>query len=367
MHPNSHIAYRADIDGLRAIAVLAVLIFHAFPALLPGGFIGVDIFFVISGYLISSIVMKSAEDGRFSIADFYARRIRRIVPPLLAMIVTSLVLGWSILLPDEYAQLAKHALAGIGFISNIVLWQESGYFDSAAHLKPFLHLWSLGVEEQFYIFWPLILILVIRRGLPFLGVALFILAGSFAINIALTSTAGTAGYFLLPGRAWEMLAGAILAWRLRHHGPLFAAGSRIANAVGLLGLLLIALGLWLIDKDKAFPGWWAILGRALPDQHPHTGPKADGRHWSDQLPTLSLALAVTLVCPDPPWRSGSGASSGRAARAFRGLGNPELPVDREAGTTQERPAFGAGNPRSDPAGGGRCRQYPCARWTGLSP
>lgn len=259
MHPNSHIAYRADIDGLRAIAVLAVLIFHAFPALLPGGFIGVDIFFVISGYLISSIVMKSAEDGRFSIADFYARRIRRIVPPLLAMIVTSLVLGWSILLPDEYAQLAKHALAGIGFISNIVLWQESGYFDSAAHLKPFLHLWSLGVEEQFYIFWPLILILVIRRGLPFLGVALFILAGSFAINIALTSTAGTAGYFLLPGRAWEMLAGAILAWRLRHHGPLFAAGSRIANAVGLLGLLLIALGLWLIDKDKAFPGWWAIL------------------------------------------------------------------------------------------------------------
>lgn len=259
MPSHSHLVYRADIDGLRAIAVLAVLIFHAFPVVLPGGFIGVDVFFVISGYLISSIIMKSADEGRFSIADFYARRIRRIVPPLLAMIVSVMVIGWSVLLPDEYAQLAKHALAGIGFVSNIVLWQESGYFDSAAHLKPFLHLWSLGVEEQFYIVWPLILIMVLRKGLPFLSAAALLFALSFAANIAMTSTSGSAGYFLLPGRAWEMLAGAMLAWRLRYHGELFAAGGRLANGAGLLGLLLIVLALFVIDKNRAFPGWWAIL------------------------------------------------------------------------------------------------------------
>ncbi len=259
MHLNSHVAYRPDIDGLRAIAVLSVLIFHAFPAALPGGFVGVDIFFVISGYLISSIIMKSADEGRFSIAEFYARRIRRIVPPLLAMIASIMVIGWSVLLPDEYAQLAKHALAGIGFVSNIVLWQESGYFDSAAHLKPFLHLWSLGVEEQFYIFWPLILTLVLRKRLSFLGAAVLVFTLSFAANIAMTSASGSAGYFLLPSRAWEMLAGAILAWRLRYHGPLFAAGGRLANGAGLLGLLLIVLALFVVDKSRAFPGWWATL------------------------------------------------------------------------------------------------------------
>ncbi len=259
MQLNSHVFYRPDIDGLRAIAVLSVLIFHAFPAVLPGGFVGVDIFFVISGYLISSIIMKSADEGGFSIADFYIRRIRRIMPPLLVMIFVVMVIGWSVLLPDEYAQLAKHALAGLGFVSNIVLWQESGYFDSAAHLKPFLHLWSLGVEEQFYIFWPLLLTLVLRKGLSLLSAAALAFTLSFAANIAMTSASGSASYFLLPSRAWEMLAGAILAWRLRTQGPLFAAGGQLANGAGLLGLVLIVLALFVIDKSKAFPGWWATL------------------------------------------------------------------------------------------------------------
>lgn len=124
MHANSHVAYRADIDGLRAVAVLSVLIFHAFPTLLPGGFIGVDIFFVISGYLISSILMKSADEGRFSVIDFYARRIRRILPPLLAMLIFVLAIGWFTLLPNEYALLSKHTVAGLGFVSNIIFGKK---------------------------------------------------------------------------------------------------------------------------------------------------------------------------------------------------------------------------------------------------
>ncbi len=153
-HSNPYLAYRPDIDGLRAIAVLSVLIFHAFPSMLPGGFIGVDIFFVISGYLISSIIFNSLHGGKFSFSDFYARRIRRIFPPLLLVILVFLVVGWHVLLPDEYAQLAKHSLAGLGFMANFVFWLESGYFDNAAELKPLLHLWSLGIEEQFYIVCP---------------------------------------------------------------------------------------------------------------------------------------------------------------------------------------------------------------------
>ena len=145
--------YRADIDGLRAVAVLAVVVFHAFPSALPGGYIGVDIFFVISGYLISSIIYRSLEEGRFSFAAFYARRIRRIFPALLCVLLACVVAGWYVLLADEYKQLGKHTLAGTAFASNIVLWREAGYFDNAAETKPLLHLWSLGIEEQFYIAW----------------------------------------------------------------------------------------------------------------------------------------------------------------------------------------------------------------------
>lgn len=151
-HATHIISYRPDIDGLRALAILPVMLFHAFPALMPGGFVGVDIFFVISGYLISAIIFKSLRKGGFSFSEFYIRRAKRILPPLVFMIVIVLIVGWSILLPVEYAELGKHAMAGLGFVANIVLWLETGYFDNAAELKPLLHLWSLGVEEQFYIF-----------------------------------------------------------------------------------------------------------------------------------------------------------------------------------------------------------------------
>ncbi len=150
-----HPKYRPDIDGLRAIAILSVVGFHAFPEWVKGGFVGVDIFFVISGFLISSIIFGNLEKNTFNYYDFYARRIRRIFPALILVLVASYAAGWYLLLPDEFKQLGKHIAAGAGFVSNLVLWNEAGYFDKASYTKPLLHLWSLGIEEQFYIFWPL--------------------------------------------------------------------------------------------------------------------------------------------------------------------------------------------------------------------
>jgi peptidoglycan/LPS O-acetylase OafA/YrhL len=154
---SSHASYRPDIDGLRAIAVLSVVLFHGFPQIFKGGFIGVDIFFVLSGYLISRIIFEQLNQGRFNFFDFYSRRIKRIFPVLLIVLVAVYIVGWFTLLADEYSQLGQHIAAGTAFISNFVLWGEAGYFDNSAHTKPLLHLWSLGIEEQFYIVWPLLL------------------------------------------------------------------------------------------------------------------------------------------------------------------------------------------------------------------
>lgn len=258
-HANPHLAYRADIDGLRAIAVLAVVLFHAFPAWLPGGFVGVDVFFVISGYLISSIIFKALAGGDFSFADFYLRRVRRIFPALLLVILTSLALGWNVLLPFEYRELGKHAAAGLGFVANLVYWREAGYFDTAAELKPLLHLWSLGVEEQFYILWPAVAVVAWRLKQRF-WMAVALLAGvSFAVGLVLTVQAPVAGYFLLPARAWELLAGALLALRVQRRGPLFPRGGRLADVAAGLGFTLCLAAIVVIDKTRAFPGWWALL------------------------------------------------------------------------------------------------------------
>ena len=152
-----HLAYRPDVDGLRALAVLAVLAFHAFPERFESGFIGVDIFFVISGYLISAIIFQDIDQGRLSIRRFYSRRIRRIFPALLLVLLFVLTIGYPLLLPEDYRALGKHVLGGATFISNIILWMEAGYFDAASLYKPLVHLWSLGIEEQFYIFFPMLI------------------------------------------------------------------------------------------------------------------------------------------------------------------------------------------------------------------
>ena len=149
--------YRSEIDGLRAFAVLSVVAFHAFPSWLKGGFIGVDVFFVISGFLITSHIFESLERGQFRFSDFFGRRVRRIFPSLIVVMAFSLTFGRVALLADEFNQLGKHVASGAAFITNFVLVDESGYFDNAAETKPMLHLWSLAVEEQFYIVWPLVL------------------------------------------------------------------------------------------------------------------------------------------------------------------------------------------------------------------
>src|SRR3984893_8246561 len=161
--PVQQLAYRPDIDGLRAIAVLAVIGFHAFPTWIRGGFVGVDVFFVISGYLISTILLTGMERGSFRFSQFYIRRIRRIFPALVVVLLACMVAGWLVLFSSEYKALGKHVAGSAAFVSNFVLWNEAGYFDKAAATKPLLHIWSLGIEEQFYIVWPLLLYLVWKR------------------------------------------------------------------------------------------------------------------------------------------------------------------------------------------------------------
>lgn len=254
--PNRAAGYRPDIDGLRALAVLAVIAFHAFPAQVGGGFCGVDVFFVISGFLISGIIFDELRARRFSYASFYARRIRRIFPALLLVLAACAVAGWFVMATGQYRSLGKHIAAGALFVSNLALWNEAGYFDAAAETKPLLHLWSLGVEEQFYIVWPLLLGLAWRRrwNLPLL-IALIALA-SFGLNLYWTETRITAAFYSPFTRFWELMAGGALAW-LRFARP--QARVPAPDALSVAGLLLIALGVALLDGATAFPGWAALL------------------------------------------------------------------------------------------------------------
>ena len=183
--PSSSTQYRPDIDGLRAIAVMLVLNYHAFPHALPGGFVGVDVFFVISGFLITDIIARELGEKRFSLLGFYARRIRRIFPALIVVLAAVLVLGWLWMLPAAYAQLGSDVFASAAFLANIALLLQSGYFEVESAKKPLLHLWSLGIEEQFYLIWPLILLLAARLWWRVLAVAAVLGVASFALNVAL--------------------------------------------------------------------------------------------------------------------------------------------------------------------------------------
>ncbi|WP_353432633.1 acyltransferase family protein [Polynucleobacter sp. MWH-UH23A] len=260
-HPSLiHPKYRADIDGLRAVAVLSVLIFHAFPEWLPGGFIGVDVFFVISGYLISTIIFENCNEKCFSFLEFYSRRINRIFPSLLVVLAFSYAFGWLNLLADDFAQLGKHIAGGAGFISNLVLWNESGYFDKAAELKPLLHLWSLGIEEQFYFVWPLAIYFIVRwpkKLLPFI-VAIALL--SFGLNVAYINANPVATFYSPITRFWELLIGSLLAYLTVYRSPvLHAIQEKYQSVLSALGLTLILLGSFILNQKSAFPGWWALM------------------------------------------------------------------------------------------------------------
>src|SRR5258708_9742504 len=193
---------------------------------MPGGFIGVDIFFVISGFLISTIIFQNLDKGIFSFAEFYSRRVRRIFPALILVLAVSYVFGWFALLPDEYRQLSKHIAAGAGFASNFQLWSEAGYFDNTAYLKPLLHLWSLGIEEQFYIIWPLLLWLARNREFRLLFVIILIVT-SFYLNVSQIQTDPIATFYFPQTRFWELLCGSLLAWL-----TLYKQGASIKIGIG---------------------------------------------------------------------------------------------------------------------------------------
>lgn len=269
--------YRPDIDGLRAVAVLAVVAFHAAPGRLPGGFIGVDIFFVISGYLISSILLNSLNKGSFSIVEFYKRRVRRIFPALFVVLLASAIAGWFFLLPSEYQQLGKHIAAGTAFVSNFALWNESGYFDISAMFKPLLHLWSLGIEEQFYIFWPIMLWFAYRRKWPMPSSIAIIAVASFALNIYMTKSDAASAFYLPLPRFWELLVGALLACTPQISK--IAGTAKVSNLSSAFGMAFILAGFFLISEMSAFPGWWAALPVAGSAMLIAAGPNALLNKW----------------------------------------------------------------------------------------
>jgi peptidoglycan/LPS O-acetylase OafA/YrhL len=259
-HSAPDLSYRPDIDGLRALAVLSVVGFHASSTLLPGGYIGVDIFFVISGFLITSIICRNLESGKFTFVDFYARRAKRIFPSLIIVLAAVWALGWFGLLSDELQQLGKHIAAGAGFISNFALWQESGYFDKAAEYKPLLHLWSLGIEEQFYLLWPLIMVWAWRRKANIFNVACGIVALSFVINVVLVSLWQSAdAFYLPPTRFWELLAGGALGYAHLFRKKELSRFESLTNVQSVVGSALLLIAILSFGGKLLFPGWWALM------------------------------------------------------------------------------------------------------------
>jgi peptidoglycan/LPS O-acetylase OafA/YrhL len=247
--------YRPDVDGLRAIAVMLVLNFHAFPEAAPGGFVGVDVFFVISGFLITGIIARELDQKRFSLLGFYSRRIRRIFPALIVVLSATLVLGWLWMLPSAYAQLGSDAFASAAFFANIALLLQSGYFDIESAKKPLLHLWSLGIEEQFYLAWPLLLMLAARLRLSMVAMASVLGIASFVLNVAMIGPDPVATFYLPFTRAFELLAGAVLVrgWSRIDQG--YTASDWRA----WIGIALIVISTAVLDPHRAFPGWWALL------------------------------------------------------------------------------------------------------------
>ncbi len=312
--------YRRDIDGLRAVAVLSVIAYHYFAPILPGGFIGVDIFFVISGYLISGIIFHEIDNRDFSIVRFYRRRINRIFPALGCVLAAVMVFGWITLFPDEYTSLGRNVVASTAFVENLYLWMQAGYFDSDSAKKPLLHIWSLGVEEQFYIIYPPMLVLAHR---------LNILNGKFLIACCMLSLCASvlvlhysqsADFYMPFTRYWELSVGGLLAWRERANINGQTTSRVSPTAQSCAGMLAIATGFLLIDARTPFPGTAALLpvvGAALMIA---AGPLTRPNRWllSNRAavfvgkisyplylwhwPLLSFLYIVDIEKPEPPVR-----------------------------------------------------------------
>lgn len=264
------ITYRPEIDGLRAVAVVPVILYHADFPLFGGGYTGVDVFFVISGYLITRLILSDMEKGAFSLVDFYERRARRILPALFFVVFACLPVAWVTLLPYDAESFARSVLAVATFSSNILFWLESGYFGTVAELKPLLHTWSLAVEEQFYIAFPLLLLLVYPRGSRLLAIVVAaILVLSMILWFAIGRYDLNAAFYLMPTRMWELAAGSLLG--LYHHkaalaGRTLPTSRRTAEVAAVFGLVLLLICFMTYDESHAAPGVWMalpVIGTAL--------------------------------------------------------------------------------------------------------
>lgn len=288
--------HRPEVDGLRALAVLPVILFHAGFGLFSGGYVGVDVFFVISGFLITSIIANELRAGRFSIIGFYDRRARRILPALFVVMAVCLPAAWWLMLPAEAAAFGRSLVAVSLFGSNVLFWRSNGYFDLAAEEKPLLHTWSLGVEEQFYIVFPLVLWLCWRLGRRRLVVLLAVMAClSLWVSQKALPQHTLASFFLAPLRAWELLAGALVAlgcdrslrWSVAATWPAWRN-----DALGALGLVLVLVPVFLYDASTPFPGLAAVppvVGTAL--VLAFVGPSG----WTGRLLTLRPVLWLGLI------------------------------------------------------------------------
>ena len=250
--------YRAEIDGLRAFAVLPVILFHAGFEWFSGGFVGVDVFFVISGYLITTIIISEIAEGKFSIINFYERRARRILPALFFVMAASLPFAWLWLAPADLKDFGQSIVAVSTSSSNILFWLESGYFDTATELKPLLHTWSLAIEEQYYIIFPIFLLLTWRLGIKWI---LILLSLIFIISLGIAHWGAfnkpSATFFLLPARGWELLIGVFCAFYLKHNTYL---KSHLLNQVlSILGFSMITYSIVIFDKNTPFPSLYALV------------------------------------------------------------------------------------------------------------
>jgi len=258
MKENNNLRFRLDINGLRAWAVAAVVLFHFDLIGLKGGFAGVDIFFVISGYLMTQITVSGLYSNNFSITKFYLARARRILPGLLTLLATLTFVGWYWLPTVDYLKLGNEVISATGFVSNIFFWQSSGYFDSASSEKWLLHTWSLSVEAQFYIIYPLF-ILVVWAIIPRLAAVTIAVASiailSFGLNLLMVDRAPTAAFYLLPTRAWELTLGGI-AFLLPN---LFTFSKRIKSGLEVIGWLLVFCSILFVDETLKWPGYWALM------------------------------------------------------------------------------------------------------------
>ena len=248
--------YRRDIDGLRAVAILPVVLFHARIPGFSGGYVGVDVFFVISGFLIAGIIASEIERGRFTVIGFYERRARRILPALFTVMGTSFALAWLVAMPEAFTEFAHSAAATALFVSNVYFWQSTDYFSAAAEYRPMLHTWSLAVEEQFYIFFPWLLVLLLWWNRAWLRVTVgLLIVVSLAGSILGTRLEPLAAFYLLPTRGWELLFGVVLALNLV---PAWS-DQRLREAAALAGLAMILLAVALFDAATPFPGAAALL------------------------------------------------------------------------------------------------------------